>query len=114
MARVAFPKDGNHNTIPDSTPSVVALDETYDATISASTELTLNTSTTLIEVCAIDKAILLKWGTTDVSTTDFDEVIPQNTVRQFFIPVDSTTGKIFTAVNFIEQAATAILAVIEK
>lgn len=113
-SRVPFPIDGNRNVISSSTPAVVALDETYDATISASTELTLNSSTTLIEVCAIDKAILLKWGTTDVSTTDFDEVIPANTVRQFYIPVDSATGVLFTAVNFIEQAATAILVVIEK
>jgi len=108
MAKVSFPIDGNHKVISSSTPAVVALDETYNTTISTSTELTLNSSTTLIEVCAIDKAILLKWGTTDVSTTDFDEVIPANTVRQFFIPQD------VTAVNFIEQAATAILVVIEK
>ena len=97
-----------------TTPVRVALDETYDATVSASTELTLNASTKLIEVCAIDKAIFLKWGTTDVSNSDFDEVIPQNTVRQFFVPIDSSTGALYTAVNFIEQAATAILVVIEK
>lgn len=102
---------GNRKTqrfIPDSTPAVVALEETYDATISATTEITLNTNTTIIEVCAIDKAILLKWGAVAASTTDFDEVIPANTVRQFYIP----NG--ITAVNFIEQAATAILVVIEK
>ena len=98
----------------DTTPSVVAIEETYDATISSSTELTFNASTTLIEVAAIDKAIMMKWGTSDCSTSDFDEVIPANTVRQFHIPVDTTTGVLFTAVNFIEQAATAILAVVEK
>ncbi len=95
-------------------PAVPALDETYDATISASTELTLNASTSLIEVAAIDKTILLKWGTTDVSTSDFDAVIPLNTVRTFYIPIDASTGVLYTAVNFIEQAATAILAVVER
>ena len=108
MAKVSFPIDGNRNVITSSTPAVQALVVTYDATISASTEITLNASTTLIEVCAIDKAILLNWGTADASTTVFDEVIPANTVRQFFIP----SG--VTAVNFIEQVATAILVVIEK
>ena len=95
-------------------PAVPALDETYDASISGSTELTLNASTSLIEVAAIDKTILLKWGTGDAATTDFDAVIPLNTVRTFYIPIDSTTGLKYTAVNFIEQAATAILAVVER
>ncbi len=98
-----------------STPAVPALEETYDATISSSTELTLNAATTLIEVSAIDKTILLKWGTGDAITSDFDEVINLNTTRQFFIPVQDTGNNLlYTAVNFIEQAATAILAVVEK
>ncbi len=93
---------------PPMTPAVQALVATYDATISASTEITLNAATTLIEVSAIDKTILLNWGTADASTTVFDEVINLNTTRQFFVPVG------VTAVNFIEQAATAILVCIEK
>ena len=107
MAKVPFPRDDNHETIP-LTPAVQALAVTYDATISASTEITLNASTSLIEVCAIDKTVLMNWGTTDASTTVFDEVIPLNTVRQFYVPEN------VTAVNFIEEAATAKLVVIEK
>ena len=98
----------------DSTPAVIAINETYDATISSSTELTLNAATTLIEVSAIDKTILLNWGTTSASTTVFDEVISLNTTRQFQVPVDTSTGKLYTAVNFIQQTTTARLAVIEK
>ena len=107
MGKITLPIDDNRNAV-QITPAVVALEENYDATISTSTEITLNTATTLIEVCAIDKAILLKWGTSDASTSDFDEVIPANTVRHFYIPKD------IAAVNFIEQAATAILVVVEK
>lgn len=98
----------------ESTPGSGTLATTYDATISASTELTLNAATKLIEVGAIDKTILLKWGTADASTSAFDEVIPLNSVRQFFVPIDPATNLRYTAVNFIEQAATAILTVIEK
>lgn len=87
--------------------SLIALEETYDATISASTEITLNADTTYIEVAAIDKTVLMKWGTADVSNTDFDAVIAQNTVRRFTRPAD------VTAVNFIEEVATAKLAVTE-
>ena len=90
------------------TPAVEAVAVTYDATISASTEITLNAATTLIEVCAIDKTILMNWGTSDASTTVFDEVIPLNSVRQFYVP----SGVL--AVNFIEEAATAKLVCIEK
>lgn len=107
MSKLSLPIDGQGNVV-QVTPPVVALEETYDATISSSTEITLNANTTLIEVAAIDKAILLKWGADDASTSDFDEVIPANTVRTFYIPAG------VAAVNFIEQVATAILAVVEK
>jgi len=83
------------------------LEEAYDATISSSTEITLNSGTTYIEVSAIDKGIFLKWGATAVST-DFDEFISANSTRQYIVPEDVTT------VQFIEEAATAKLIVIEK
>ena len=94
--------------------SQVSLVETYDATVSASTELVLNAATKSIEVAALDKAIFLKWGADNASTTDWDAVIPANTVRAFAIPIDSSTKAPYAAVNFIEAAATAILAVTEK
>ena len=98
----------------ESTPAVVAIEETYDPTISSSAEITLNSATTLIVVSVFTKPVVLKWGTTDASLTDFDEVVVANESRQFFVPIDTSTGKLFTAVNFIEQAATAILFVVEK
>jgi len=102
-----LPSSGVENPV-QVTPAVPALEETYDATISSTVEITLNTETSLIEVGAIDKPIMLKWGTDDASTTDFDEVIMANTVRTFYVPEGTL------AVNFIEQAATAILTVVEK
>lgn len=100
--------DGNRTTLSSvpSAPKGVALEETYDATISSSTSITLNTSATFIEVSAIDKGIFLKWGGT-ASSTDFDGFIPQNTSKVFPIPVSQTT------VEFIEEAATAKLVVVE-
>lgn len=89
-------------------PGFEALAVTYDATISASTEITLNASTTMISVTAIDKAILLNWGTSDASTTVFDECIPANDTRHFYVPAG------VAAVNFIEEAATAKLVCVEK
>ena len=89
-------------------PGFESLAVTYDATISASTEIVLNAATTMISVTAIDKTILMNWGASDASTTVFDEVIPLNSTRHFYVPLG------VAAVNFIEQAATAILVCVEK
>lgn len=105
----ALPRDANRVPLQGSIVApLTTLATTYDATISASTEITLNAATTIIEVSAIDKTILMKWGTADVTTSNFDEVISLNTTRVFMVP----SG--ITAVNFIEQSATAILCVCEK
>ena len=85
-------------------PTLVA---TYDATISASTAITLNTSTETIEVTAVDKGIFLKWDGTAASS-DFNEYIGAGLTRVFVVPDGTTTA------NFIQQAATAILVCIEK
>lgn len=83
-------------------PTLVA---TYDATISASTAITLATGTSIIEVSAIDKGIFMRWGAT-ASSSAFDEFIPANTTRVYV--------KQAASVEFIQEAATAKLVVIEK
>lgn len=103
---ISLPIDSNRNPI-QLMPAKVALARTYDATVSASTEVTLNASTSIIEVSAITQAILMKWGTADVSTSSFDHIIQAGSTMQFVVPIDTT------AVNFIEQAASAILVVNE-
>lgn len=85
-------------------PTLVA---TYDATVSASTLLTLNAGTTTIEVTAIDKGIFLKWGGT-ASSSSFDEFIGANMTRVYVVPSTIAT------VQFIEESATAKLVVLEK
>jgi hypothetical protein len=101
------PIDANNRVINEAPPAVVALEETYYATVSSSTAITLNTATTYLEVSAIDKGIFMKWGGT-ASSSDFDEFIPANQTRAFVKP----TGQ--TSVQFIEETATAKLVVIEK
>jgi len=84
-----------------------AVAQTYDATISSSTEITFNASTVEIEVVAVDKGIFMKWGTADVTNANFDEFISENTSKSF--PIGD-----HTAANFLEQAASAALVVIEN
>lgn len=78
---------------------------TYDATISASTTVTFAAGSKYIEVSAIDKGVFMKWGAT-ASSSAFDEFIPANTSKTFVI--------LAATAQFIEEAATAKLVVIEK
>jgi len=83
------------------------LEETYDATISSSTSITLNANTTYIEVTSLLKGTFLKWDGT-ASSGDFDEFIAPESTRVYVVPEGVTT------VEFIEEAASAHLIVIEK
>lgn len=80
---------------------------TYDATISSSTSVTLNSGTSTIEVTALLKGIFMKWGAT-ASSSAFDEFIAPESTRVYVVPTGTTT------VQFIEEAASAHLVVIEK
>lgn len=104
-----LPVDANSKPLASvpSAPLSVALEETYDATISASTEIILNTATTYVEVTALLKGVFMKWGGT-ASSSDFDEFIAPESTRCYGVPVGQTS------VQFIEEAATAHLVVIEK
>ena len=88
-------------------PKASTLKRTYDATISASTSITLAAGCSYIQVSAVDKGIFLKWGAI-ASSSDFDEFVSANTTREFLVPTGVTT------VQFIEESATAKLVVIEK
>lgn len=113
IARINLPVDQNGNVV-QITPAVASLAKTYDETISSSTEITLNTATTFIEVTAMAEGVFLKWGTADVTNANFDEYIAKDSTRQYYVPVDTSTNAKYTAVNFLQRAATALLVVIEK
>lgn len=89
-----------------------SLATTYDATISSSTTVTLNSGTSLIEVTSLLKGTFMKWGATATSSA-FDEFIAPDITRFYVIPNDSTGVK-YTTVQFIEEAASAHLVVVEK
>lgn len=88
-------------------PKAPTLATTYDATINGSTLVTLNSGTTYIEVTALLKGIFLKWDAT-ASSSSFDEFVAPDSTREYIVPSGTT------AVQFIEEAASAHLIVIEK
>lgn len=93
------------NQIAFTNPSAPSVAVTYDATVSSSTEITLNAATTYIEVSAAGAGIFMKWGAT-ASSSAFDEFISANTTRIY--------KKQAATVQFIQESATAKLVVIEK
>lgn len=95
-------------------PAKAALAVTVDATISASTEITLNASTTFLRIYAKTQDVYFKWGTADVTASNFDEVLPAGQIVDLVVPIDSSTGVKYTAINLIERDATASIIVIEK
>lgn len=95
----------NYNNF--TNPKSPTLASVYDATISSTTSVSLNSSASTIIVSAIDKGIFMKWGAA-ASSSSFDEFIPANQTRTYVIPSDTTT------VQFIEKATTAKLVCIQK
>jgi hypothetical protein len=89
-------------------PDVVSLAVTRDTSISSSTEITLNKLTSIVTVSAIAKDVYLKWGTADVTNANMDEIIPAGRTMNFVVPDG------ITALNVIEESASATVIVIEK
>jgi len=102
-----LPRDDN-NQIAQLTVNTTALAQTRDTDISSSTEITLQTTTQMIEVTAIDGNVYLKYGTDDVTNANFDEFIHKGHVRHYFLPAGTT------AVNLIDDGDGATVIVIEK
>lgn len=112
MGKPILPIDENRHAL-QLAPAKPALARTVDASISASTEVTLNADTTFLRVYASTQDVYLKWGTDDVTASNFDEVIPAGQIVDLVVPTDSTGAK-YTAVNVIERAASASVIIIEK
>lgn len=102
-----MPKDKQGNVIQLS-PVGTAIARTVDASISSSTEITLNSATTLLRVYALFQDVYFKWGVDDVTASNFDEVVPAGHVIDLVVP-DGVT-----AVNLIERVSGAGVIVIEK
>jgi len=111
--RQVLPRDGN-SIAAQLTPASTALARTVSSSISASTTVTFNAATTLLRVYAIDKDVYLKWGSTAVTSSNFDEVIPANQIVDLFVPIDTSTNLLYTTMRVIERAATATIIIIEK
>lgn len=108
-----LPKDEYGNPIQLS-PATPALARTVDNSISSSTEITLNAATSLLRIYAIAQDVYMKWGTSDVDATNFDEIILAGQLLDFVVPKNSDGSLTYSAINIIERVAGATVIVIEK
>ena len=104
---IQLPTDAQNVPIQNGNPIGATIAETYDATISGATSLSLNAATTSFEVLAITQPVLLKFAA-NVSTSDFDAVIAANQSKIFYRDPAVTT------ISVIEAAASAAVAIIER
>ncbi len=111
MATLA--KDANNATIALS-PSVVALSQGVNASISSSSTLAITDGATILRIYAVDKDIFLKWGSTAVTSSNFDEVIPANQICDFVIPIEVQPSTLYTTCRVIERSATATMIYTQK
>jgi hypothetical protein len=90
------------------TPRGVSLTRSVNASLSSSTEITLNTRTTFIRLYAIAQDVYLRWGIENCNASTFDEVVPVGQVLDLSVPAG------YTAFNAIERVSGATLIVVEK
>ena len=110
---VPLPRDADRIAM-QLTPATVALSQTVSSSISSSTTLAITAGATILRIYAVDKDIYFKWGSTAVTSSNFDEVIPANQIVDLVVPIDTTTGVLFTTSRVIERSATATIIVIQK
>ena len=104
--RASVPIDGNRTHVP-LTPAIAALAVTVDDSISTATDVTLNASTSFIEVNAVNGGVYMRYAATAAANA-FDEYIHAGMCKDFYVPYGVTT------VSFIQDQAGAGIRVIEK
>lgn len=112
---LTLPYDTRNQPVP-LIPPTPALARTVDTSISSSTQINLNAATTIIRVYAKNEDVYLKWGTTAVTDSNFDQVIPSGQILDATVPqqdANNPSSPLYTAITVIEVAASAEVRVLE-
>lgn len=103
-----LPRDGSRMQVPLPPPVVAVARSTQ--TVDSSTTFAITAGATIIEVSSLAQAAYLKWGSTAVTSSNYDHTITAGSTRHLAIPVDTTTGVLYTTIRVIGQAAGATVA----
>lgn len=88
------PMDRRGNVIQGVSPDSTTVAVTAGAPPAASSVITFNTNTTVVEVTALNNSLAYKWGSASViatagATANFDGIVPVNTTRRLVIPMQT-------------------------
>ena len=102
------PLGDNQEPIQDAPPPVRALVSRLSENATTSSVVSVTHDTTALEVSAVAFPVLFRWVTTgdtqaSITATNFDHVIPPNTVRRFIIPIEAIANQ--TSVQGMNRSA---------
>jgi len=96
-----LPRDKGGEPLQGFPSPKLALARYGDENASTSSVITLTEDTTLIELAAVTTPAVMRWVAasdtqasiiSDVTTGNYDHVIPISTVRSFVVPIESNVG----------------------
>lgn len=87
-----LPQDSTNNTMQGYPPAFPALQVSGYAPPAASSVITFNANTTVIEITALNASLAYKWGPDSViatagATANFDGIVPVNSTKRLVVPV---------------------------
>lgn len=104
-----IPNDRNNNPLQDYPPAASAISRYSSENSSASSVITLNDNTSVVEVAASNGGAVIRWvGTGDTigsvisiagATANFDHYIPSNDYRKFVVPRETQGVQSVVGIN---------------
>lgn len=114
------PRDKTDEVIQNAPAAVISLNSNAGVPVTSSV-ISLTDRTTMLEMTAIGGSIAIKWGVSSVVASgagaNFDNIITNNTTRQFVVPVSvigvqsvagaNVANGLYNAVSVIQATATS-------
>lgn len=97
-------------------PTGAALARNVITSLGTAVPINLNSETDFLRCYAKTQDVWFKWGTTAVTTSNFDEVIPAGQIIDLPVPRIKNTGgaQKYTSFNVKERDAGASIVIIQK
>lgn len=97
-------------------PATVALARDVEDTLDAAISISLESRTDFIRCYATIRDVYLKWGTTTIDASNFDEIIPVGQIIDLKVPIIKDTGgkERYSELSIIERQSGAAIVIIQK
>ena len=111
------PMDRRGNVIQGVSPDSVSIKATGGAPPAASSVISFNQNTTVVEITALNNSLAYRWGSQSViaaagATDNFDGIVPVNSTRRIVIPMQTTGPSSFIGGLNVQSGLYSTMAVI--